>query len=69
MGLKVDAPNSPFSIGDSVIVTDLVSGKTPPECVRQIDHREQPVWLRSISILFGRETPVEISFNDDLKVL
>ena len=45
MGLKVDAPNAPFSIGDSVIVK---SGKTPPELfVRSII---RTVWLRSISI-------------------
>ena len=61
MGLKVDAPNAPFSIGDSVIVKSGVWEATTG-IVRQIDHQNRMV---TINIdMFGRETPVEISFND-----
>ena len=61
MGLKVDAPNAPFSIGDSVIVKSGVWEDTTG-IVRQIDHQNRMV---TINIdMFGRETPVEISFND-----
>lgn len=76
MGLKVDAPdsdapfgmsdsvvvkNAPFSIGDSVLVKSGVWEDTTG-IVRQIDHQNRMV---TINIdMFGRETPVEISFND-----
>ena len=61
MGLKVDAPNAPFSIGDSVVVKSGVWEDTTG-IVRQIDHQNRMV---TINIdMFGRETPVEISFND-----
>ena len=61
MGLKVDAPNVPFSIGDSVVVKSGVWEDTVG-IVRQIDHQNKMV---TINIdMFGRETPVEISFND-----
>lgn len=61
MGLKVDAPNAPFSIGDSVVVKSGVWEDTTG-VVRQIDHKNETV---TINIdMFGRETPVEISFND-----
>lgn len=61
MGLKVDAPNAPFSIGDSVVVKSGVWEDTTG-IVRQIDHQNMMV---TINIdMFGRETPVEISFND-----
>lgn len=61
MGLKVDAPNAPFSIGDSVVVKSGVWENTTG-IVRQIDHKNSTV---TINIdMFGRETPVEISFND-----
>lgn len=61
MGLKVDAPNAPFSIGDSVVVKSGVWEDTTG-VVRQIDHKNSTV---TINIdMFGRETPVEISFND-----
>ena len=58
MGLKVDAPNVPFTIGDSVLVKSGVWEGT----VRKIDHEERMVTI-SIDI-FGRETPTELSFND-----
>ena len=61
MGLKVDAPNVPFSIGDLVVVKSGVWEDTTG-IVRQIDHQNRMV---TINIdMFGRETPVEISFND-----
>lgn len=61
MGLKVDAPNVPFNIGDSVVVKSGVWEDTTG-IVRKIDHQEKMV---TINIdMFGRETPVEISFND-----
>ena len=61
MGLKVDAPNAPYSIGDSVVVKSGVWENTTG-IVRQIDHKNSTV---TINIdMFGRETPVEISFND-----
>ncbi len=61
MGLKVDAPNAPYSIGDSVVVKSGVWENTTG-IVRQIDHKNSTV---TINIdMFVRETPVEISFND-----
>ena len=61
MGLKVDAPNVPFNIGDLVVVKSGVWEDTTGT-VRQIDHQNRMV---TINIdMFGRETPVEISFND-----
>ncbi len=61
MGLKADAPNCEFSIGDSVVVKSGVWEDTTG-IVRQIDHQNRMV---TINIdMFGRETPVEISFND-----
>ena len=61
MGLKVDAPNVPFNIGDPVVVKSGVWEDTTG-IVRQIDHQNRTV---TINIdMFGRETPVEISFND-----
>lgn len=61
MGLKVDAPNAPFSIGDSVVVKSGVWEDTTG-IVRQIDHKNSTV---TINIdMFGRETPVEINFSD-----
>ena len=61
MGLKTDAPKAPFSIGDSVVVKSGVWEDTTG-IVRQIDHQNKTV---TITIdMFGRETPVEISFND-----
>ena len=61
MGLKVDAPNVPFTIGDSVVVKSGVWEGTTG-IVRKIDHEERMVTI-SIDI-FGRETPTELSFND-----
>ena len=61
MGLKVDAPNVPFTIGDSVLVKSGVWEGTTG-IVRKIDHEERIVTI-SIDI-FGRETPTELSFND-----
>ena len=61
MGLKVDAPNVPFTIGDSVLVKSGVWEGTKG-IVRKIDHEERMVTI-SIDI-FGRETPTELSFND-----
>ena len=61
MGLKVDAPNVPFTIGDSVLVKSGVWEGTTG-IVRKIDHEERMVTI-SIDI-FGRETPTELSFND-----
>ena len=61
MGLKVDAPNVPFTIGDSVLVKSGVWEGTTG-IVRKIDHEERMV-TTSIDI-FGRETPTELSFND-----
>lgn len=61
MGLKVDAPDVLFSIGDLVVVKSGVWEDTTG-IVRQIDHHNRMV---TINIdMFGRETPVEISFND-----
>lgn len=61
MGLKVDAPEVPFNIGDLVVVKSGVWEDTTGT-VRQIDHHNRMV---TINIdMFGRETPVEISFND-----
>lgn len=61
MGLKVNAPEAPFSIGDSVVVKSGVWEDTVG-IVRQIDHQNRTV---TINIdMFGRETPTEISFND-----
>ena len=61
MGLKVDAPNVPFTIGDSVLVKSGVWEGTTG-IVRKIDNEERMVTI-SIDI-FGRETPTELSFND-----
>lgn len=61
MGLKIDAPNVPFTIGDSVLVKSGVWEGTTG-IVRKIDHEERMVTI-SIDI-FGRETPTELSFND-----
>ena len=61
MGLKVDAPNVPFTIGDSVLVKSGVWEGTTG-IVRKIDHEERMVTI-SIDI-FGRKTPSELSFND-----
>ena len=61
MGLKVDAPNVPFTIGDSVLVKSGVWEGTTG-IVRKIDHEERMVTI-SIDI-FGPETPTELSFND-----
>ena len=61
MGLKVDAPNVPFTIGDSVLVKSGVWEGTTG-IVRKIGHEERMVTI-SIDI-FGRETPTELSFND-----
>ena len=44
MGLKVDAPNAPFSIGDSVIVKSGVWEDTTG-IVRQIDHQNRMVTI------------------------
>ena len=61
MGLKTDAPKAPFSIGDSVVVKSGVWEDTTG-IVRQIDHQNKTV---TINIdMFGRETRVEVSFND-----
>ncbi len=61
MGLKADAPNAPFAIGDSVVVKSGV-WKDTEGIVRQIDRKNSTV---TINIdMFGRETPVEIGFND-----
>ena len=61
MGLKVDAPNVPFTIGDSVLVKSGVWEGTTG-IVRKIVHVERMVTI-SIDI-FGRDTPTELSFND-----
>ena len=61
MGLKVDAPNVPFTIGDSVLVKSGVWEGTTG-IVRKIDHEERMVTI-SIDI-FGRETPTELILND-----
>ena len=58
-------PACEFSIGDSVVVK---SGgwEDTTGIVRQINHKDRMV---TINIdMFGRETPVEISFNDVEKV-
>jgi transcriptional antiterminator NusG len=61
MGLKADAPACEFSIGDAVVVKSGVWEDTTG-IVRQINHEDRMV---TINIdMFGRETPVEISFND-----
>lgn len=61
MGLKTDAAEIPFNIGDSVVVTSGVWEDTTG-IVRQINHENHTVTI-NIDV-FGRETPVEISFND-----
>ena len=61
LGFGKTEVNAPFSIGDSVIVKSGVWEDTTG-IVRQIDHQNRMV---TINIdMFGRETPVEISFND-----
>ena len=61
MGLMSSVAEAPFSIGDSVIVTSGIWEDTVG-IVRQIDLKNKTV---TINIdMFGRETPVEISFND-----
>ena len=61
MGLKANAPACEFSIGDAVVVKSGVWEDTTG-IVRQINHEDRMV---TINIdMFGRETPVEISFND-----
>ncbi len=65
MGLKANAPTCEFSIGDSVVVKSGVWEDTAG-IVRQINHQSRMV---TINIdMFGRETPVEISFDDVEKV-
>ena len=65
MGLAAESPACEFSIGDSVVVTSGVWEDTTG-IVSQIDHQNKMV---TINIdMFGRETPVEISFNDVEKV-
>ena len=61
MGLKTDAAEIPLNIGDSVVVTSGVWEDTTG-IVRQINHENHTVTI-NIDV-FGRETPVEISFND-----
>ncbi len=68
MGLKAqsqDMSESLFSIGDTVDVTaGIMEGTTG--IVKKINHSERTV---TINIdMFGRETPVEISFDDVKKV-
>jgi transcriptional antiterminator NusG len=65
MGLKAEAPACAFSIGDAVVVKSGVWEETTGT-VRLIDHDNKTV---TINIdMFGRETPVEISFDDVEKV-
>lgn len=68
MGLAADGistPSVPFSIGDEVNIIEGV-WEGSKGIVRNIDHDNKTV---EITIdLFGRETPVEISF-DDVKVV
>lgn len=61
MGLKVDAPSVPFSIGDTVKVNSGV-WEDSMGIVRQIDHQNRMVTINVD--MFGRETPVEMSFDD-----
>lgn len=61
MGIKATETASPFSIGDTVVVKSGVWENTDG-VVKQINHQKQTV---TINIdMFGRETPVEISFSD-----
>lgn len=64
MGLKassVETPDSQYSIGDEVRVISGVWENTTGT-VKQINHNERTV---TINIdMFGRETPVEMSFDD-----
>lgn len=61
MGIKATETTSPFSIGDTVVVKSGVWENTDG-VVKQINHQKQTV---TINIdMFGRETPVEISFSD-----
>lgn len=61
MGIKATEAVTPFNIGDTVVVKSGVWENTDG-VVKQINHQKQTV---TISIdMFGRETPVEISFSD-----
>ena len=61
MGLMSSVAEAPFSIGDSVIVTSGIWEDTVG-IVRQIDLKNKTVTINIV--MFGRETPTELSFND-----
>lgn len=65
MGLKKQNSESPFSIGDQVLVK-VGAWEDTTGVVRKINHKERTVTINVD--MFGRETPVEISFNDIEKV-
>lgn len=61
MGIKATEKASPFSIGDVVVIKAGVWEDTDG-VVAQINHQKQTL---TINIdMFGRETPVELSFSD-----
>lgn len=61
MGIKNDEVTVDFEIGDTVMVTSGVWENTTGQ-IKQINTHKQIV---TISVdMFGRETPVEISFSD-----
>ena len=65
LGIKVDEVVVDFDLGDMVTVTSGVWENTVG-VIKRIDHHKQIVTINVD--MFGRETPVEISFTDVKKM-
>lgn len=65
LGIKVDEVVVDFDLGDTVTVTSGVWENTVG-MIKRIDHHKQIVTINVD--MFGRETPVEISFTDVKKM-
>ena len=65
LGIKVDEVVVDFDLGDTVTVTKGVWENTIG-AIKRIDHHKQIVTINVD--MFGRETPVEISFTDVKKM-
>lgn len=65
LGIKVDEVVVDFDLGDTVTVTSGVWENTVG-VIKRIDHHKQIVTINVD--MFGRETPVEISFTDVKKM-
>ncbi len=65
LGIKVDEVVVDFDLGDTVTVTSGVWENTIG-IIKRIDHHKQIVTINVD--MFGRETPVEISFTDVKKM-